>query len=199
MTSRHSCASAYWTACDAAARGESLYSERLSSIPRRDPRAPRVPRPMGPVDVDPYEYPPSFLPLPVLLRQITPDFWGFRRLWFALTLAVVAVVAGAVARRVDRALGTHACWLTPYILVAPPMIATSHMGNVQLATIALALGAMLLFERGPQAAWHSAFNAAWTTVQTIAAFVLVIMTCRTLREPAGVPIRAAASTEALPA
>jgi hypothetical protein len=152
MQSRHACSTAYWTACDAAARGGRLYDESLSSVPRRDPTAPRIPRTMGPVNIDPYEYPPSFLPVPALLRQITGDFWGFRRLWFALTLAAVALVAVVVARRVDRRLGTHALWLTPYLLTAPTMISTLHMGNVQLATIALALAAMLLFERGNFAA-----------------------------------------------
>ena len=147
MPSSHACSTAYWTACEAAARGGSLYDESLSSLPQPDPKARRIPRPLGPVNIDPYEYPPSFLPVPALLREITPDYWGFRRLWFALTLAVVAVVAVAVARRVDRRLGTHTLWLTPYLLTAPSMIATLYMGNVQLMTIAVALGAMLLFER----------------------------------------------------
>ena len=147
MSSRHACSTAYWTACEAAAKGASLYDDRLSSMPQPDPTRPRIPRPMGPVNVDPYEYPPSFLPVPELLRRITPDYWGFRRLWFALTLAAVAGVAVVVARRVDRRMGTHALWLTPYLLTAPTMIATLYMGNVQLATIAAALGAMLLFER----------------------------------------------------
>lgn len=152
MPSQHACSTAYWTACDAAARGERLYDERLSSLPQRDPAAPRRPRPMGPLTIDSYEYPPSFLPVPALLRQVTGDYWGFRRLWFALTLAVVAGVAVLVARRVDRAMGTNALWLTPYLLTAPTMIATLHMGNVQLATIAAAVAAMLLFERGRFAA-----------------------------------------------
>lgn len=152
MSSRHACSTAYWTACDAAARGERLYDEALSTIPQRDPTAPRIPRAMGPVAIDPYEYPPSFLPVPALLRQVTGDFWGFRRLWFALTLAAVAVVAVLVARRLDRVTGTNALWLTPYLLTAPTMIATLYMGNVQLATIAAALAAMLLFERGRFAA-----------------------------------------------
>jgi alpha-1,2-mannosyltransferase len=152
MSSRHACSTAYWTACDAAAAGGSLYDERLSSMPQPNPKAPRIPRPMGPVNIDPYEYPPSFLPVPALLRAVTSDYWGFRRVWFALTLAAVAGVAIAVARRVDRRFGTHAVWLTPYLLTAPTMIATLYMGNVQLATVAAGLGAMLLFERRRYAA-----------------------------------------------
>jgi alpha-1,2-mannosyltransferase len=152
MSSQHACSTAYWTACEAAARGASLYDDNLSSIPQRSPGAPRVPRPMGPLSIDPYEYPPSFLPVPALLQRITGDYWGFRRLWFALTLGMVAVVAVLVARRLDHRLGTHALWLTPYLLTAPTMITTLGIGNVQLATIAAAVAAMLLFERGRFAA-----------------------------------------------
>jgi hypothetical protein len=152
MPSRHACSTAYWTACEAAARGGALYDESLSSMPQPDPTRPRIPRTMGPVSVDPYEYPPSFLPVPALLRQVTGTYWGFRRLLFALTLGVVAIVAVFTARRLDRRLGTHAVWLTPFLLTAPTMVATLHMGNVQLAAIATAVGAMLLFERGRYAA-----------------------------------------------
>jgi hypothetical protein len=152
MPSQHACSTAYWTACDAAARGGRIYDEDLSSVAQADPTRPRVPRSLGVVSIDPYEYPPSFLPLPELLRQVTGDYWGFRRLWFALTLAVVVGMAVLVARRLDRRMQTHAVWLTPYLLAAPNMVATLLMGNVQLATIAAALGAMLLFERGRFAA-----------------------------------------------
>lgn len=152
MPSRHACSTAYWTACEAAARGGSLYDENLSSLPQPNPGQPRIPRPMGPLNIDPFEYPPSFLPVPALLRQLAGDYWGFRKLFFALTLATVALVAVALARRLDGRLGTHALWLTPFLLTAPTMIATLHMGNVQLAAIAAALLAFLLFERG-QFAW----------------------------------------------
>jgi hypothetical protein len=172
MSSRHACSTAYWTACDAAARGERLYDEALSTIPQRDPTAPRIPRAMGPVAIDPYEYPPSFLPVPALLRQVTGDFWGFRRLWFALTLAAVAVVAVLVARRLDRVMGTNALWLTPYLLTAPTMIATLYMGNVQLAAIAAAMAAMVLFERGRFAAGGLALG--WVTAGKLFPGLLVV-------------------------
>lgn len=171
MPSQHSCSTAYWTACDAAARGDRIYDESLSSVPQATPTAPRVPRPMGPLNIDPYEYPPSFLPVPALLRQVTGDYWGFRRLWFALMLATVAVVAVVVARRLDRRLGTNALWLTPYLLTAPTMIATLHMGNVQLATIAAAMAAMVLFERGRFAAGGLALG--WVTAGKLFPGVLV--------------------------
>jgi alpha-1,2-mannosyltransferase len=106
-----------------------------------------VARMMGPLRIDAYEYPPTFLLLPRVLARITPDFWGFRRLWFALNLAIVVGVAVALARRLDRALGTHAVWLTPFVIAAPPIVSTFQAGNVQLAIIAVSALAMLLLER----------------------------------------------------
>ena len=107
---------------------------------------PRKPN-LGPFFVDVYEYPPTFLTLPRLMGLVAPDFCAFRRLWFALNLAIVVAGLVAIAWRLDAALGTHAVWLTPLVLAAPPMIATLQMGNVQLVLIAAAVAAMLLFER----------------------------------------------------
>ena len=177
MPSSHACSTAYWTACEAAAAGDGIYDENLSSMPQADPARPRVPRPMGPLAIDPYEYPPSFLPLPELLRRVTGDYWRFRRLWFALTLASVVGIAVLLARRLDRRTGTHAVWLTPYLLTAPTMIATLQIGNVQLATIAAALGAMLLFERRRFAAGGLALGCV-AAGKLYPGLLLVYLLCR---------------------
>lgn len=147
MFSRHSCVSSYWVADQAISTTPDVYSERLYSVPQADPTMRRVARRLGPLNIDQYEYPPTFLLLPRLLAHATPDFWGFRRLWFALNLAVVVAIAIALARRVDVALGTHAVWLTPFVIAAPPIISTFQVGNVQLAVVAVSAFAMLLFER----------------------------------------------------
>jgi hypothetical protein len=147
MQSRHSCMSSYWVACRAIEDGRDVFDDTLYSEPQRDPKAPRTPRALGPFAIDVYEYPPTFLTLPWAMRQVAPDFYGFRRLWFALTLTVVVAGIVAVAWRLDRTLGTRSVWLTPWVLAAPPIIATMQMGNVQLAVIAAAMAAMLLFER----------------------------------------------------
>jgi hypothetical protein len=147
MQSRHSCMSSYWVACRAIEEGRDVFDETLYSQPQSDPAAPRTARALGPFAIDVYEYPPTFLTLPWAMRLVSPDFYAFRRLWFALTLAVVVVGIVAVAWRLDRTLGTHSVWLTPLVLAAPPIIATLQMGNVQLAVIAAAMAAMLLFER----------------------------------------------------
>lgn len=143
--SRHSCVSCYWVAAEKARAVPDLYVESVY----RPPVAPTVARRpnLGPFFVDVYEYPPTFLPLPRLLAQVTPDFWGFRRLWFALNLACVCLGLVVIARRVDAAFGTFTVWLTPWVMVAPSVVGTLQAGNVQLLFVVQSAVAMLLFER----------------------------------------------------
>ena len=144
--------SSYWVACDRIGSARDIYAEEIYSLPQVDPSAPRVGRPLGPLIVDQYKYPPSFLVLPRLIAAATGDFWGFRRVWFALNLAVVAAGVILVAARFDRALATHALWLTPFALLASSIIITLVMGNVQLAIVAMSMIAMLMFDRRRHAA-----------------------------------------------
>ncbi len=150
--SNHSCASSYWVACDHIRSASDIYAEEIYSLPQVNAAAPRVGRPIGPLLIDQYEYPPPFLVLPRLIAAVSGDFWGFRRVWFALNLAVVVAGVILVASRFDRALGTHALWLTPFVLLTPPILITFLMGNVQLAIIAVSMIAMLMFERERHAA-----------------------------------------------
>jgi alpha-1,2-mannosyltransferase len=146
----HSCVSSYWVAARMATTAPNLYAESVYR-PRPEPDKPRKPN-LGPFLVDVYEYPPTFLPLPRLLTAATTDFWQFRRLWFALNLAGVALCLVAIARRFDTALGTQAVWLTPWVLVSPSIVGTLQAGNVHLLFIGAAVAAMLLFERQRHAA-----------------------------------------------
>ncbi len=147
LASSHSCVSAYWVADDAAPRVPDIYDESLASLPQRDPKARRVPRSIGPLNLDPFEYPPTFLVATRLLRTVAPDFWSFRQLWFALNFGVVLWIAVALALRLDRAAQTHAVWLVPFVIAAPPIVSTFQAGNVQMAVIAASVYALLLFER----------------------------------------------------
>lgn len=148
--SAHSCVSAYWVAAQRVTRVPDLYAEAVY----RPPVVPSVPRKpnLGPFFVDVYEYPPTFLPLPRLIGLVSPDFWTFRRLWFALNLAGVAAGLVAIARRLDTHAATQAVWLTPFALAAPAVVGTLQVGNVQLLFIAISAVAMLLFERRRYAA-----------------------------------------------
>ena len=143
--SRHSCVSCYWVAAERATTEPDLYAETVYR-PVVQPLVERRPN-LGPFFVDVFEYPPTFLPLPRLIAAATPDFWGFRRLWFALNLG--AVIAGLVliARHLDRSLDTHTVWLTPWVLLAPSVIGTLQAGNVQLLFLVQSAAAILLFER----------------------------------------------------
>lgn len=147
MPPAHSCVSSYWVACSRVHDVANIYDETLYSLPQIDPTTRRAARRLGPLAVDNYEYPPAFLLIPRVLGFVTADFWGFRRLWFALNFGLVVVVAVMIARRLDDRLGTHAVWLTPFVVAGPAIIATFQAGNVQMATIALTLLAMSHIER----------------------------------------------------
>ena len=150
--SAHSCVSSYWLAATQVTATPNVYDDALYSQPQADPTARRQPRRMGAFNVDVYEYPPTFLPLPRLMAAATTDFWQFRRLWFAFNLAGVALCLVAIARRFDTALGTQSVWLTPWVLVSPTIVGTLQSGNVQFARHRAAAAAMLLFERRRHAA-----------------------------------------------
>jgi hypothetical protein len=148
--SRHSCVSAYWVAAQRVTRVPDLYAEPVY----RPPVVPTIPRQpnLGPFFVDVYEYPPTFLPVPRLLGLVSPDFWTFRRLWFAVNLAGVVLGLVAIARRFDARAGTQAVWLTPFALAAPTVVGTLQVGNAQLLFVVISAWAMLLFEQRRHAA-----------------------------------------------
>lgn len=142
----HSCVSAYWAAGREARTLPDLYGDGLNVEPRTDPAARPVSRRLGPLYQDAYEYPPTFLLLPRALALLTPDFFDFRRLWFALNLGVVVIGLVAIARRVHGAVGAGALWLVPVVLAPPAITGTLQVGNFQLACAALALLGMLAME-----------------------------------------------------
>jgi alpha-1,2-mannosyltransferase len=143
----HSCVSSYWVAGNAVRTTPDVYDEALYNLPQADPAAMRRARKLGRFNIDNYEYPPPFLLAPRLLGLVAPDFWRFRRLWFALNLGLVVVASLLVARRLDERLGTHAVWLTPFVIAGPATMSTFQVGNVQLAMIALTALAMWAFDR----------------------------------------------------
>jgi hypothetical protein len=143
----HSCVSSYWVAGNVVRTTPDVYDEALYNLPQADPAAMRRARKLGPFNIDNYEYPPPFLLAPRVLGLAAPDFWQFRRIWFALNFGLVVVAAVLVARRLDERLGTHAVWLTPFVVAGPATISTFQVGNVQLAMIALTALAMWAFDR----------------------------------------------------
>ena len=169
---QHSCVSAYYVAARAVTQVPDVYDNALYSFPQVETTGPRNARMLGPFRVDPYEYPPTFLPIPRLLQRLAPDFFDFRRLWFALNLLVVAVGLIAVARRVDTAFGTHSVWLTPFAIAPLAIASTLQIGNVQLAFIALPLLGMLALERGRRAT--GGVLLAYATVSKLFPALLIV-------------------------
>jgi hypothetical protein len=122
--------------------------------------------------LDAYEYPPPFLVLPRLVAHAAPTFLRFRTLWFALQL--VAVVAGllVIARRVGGTAGAQALALSGFVLAPYAVVSTLQIGNAQLAFIAMAMIAMVLFERRHPAA--GGMLLAYATVSKLYPALLVI-------------------------
>ena len=69
---RHSCVSAYYVAARAVTQVPDVYDNALYSFPQVETTGPRNARMLGPFRVDPYEYPPTFLPIPRLLQRLAP-------------------------------------------------------------------------------------------------------------------------------
>jgi hypothetical protein len=148
---RHSCASAYFVAAQAAGEGQNVYDETLYSLPG-DPSAQRKPRTIDRFNVDVYEYPPPFLLLPRAVLLVAPDFLGFRFVWFVLNALVVLVALVGVARAMGEPEATRALLLAPLVLAALPMLSALQKGNLQLVVVSLSMLAMLLIERERPAA-----------------------------------------------
>jgi alpha-1,2-mannosyltransferase len=151
FVTRHACTTAYWQAATEVERGPDVYAPANYSTGRVGPDGREIPRTIGPYNVDPYEYPPTFLLLPRALTAIAPGFPQFRLLWGFLNLAVVLAAVGLVARRVDRENGSRSLWLAPLALVPLTVFHVFQSGNAQLFFVALAMVAMLAFERGRHA------------------------------------------------
>ena len=85
--------------------------------------------------IDVYDYPATFLRLPRLARLAAPDFWRFRRFWFALNLAGVIGGLVAIARRLDAGADTQAVWLVPPFLPHSGALPSSWLATL-IAAIA---------------------------------------------------------------
>jgi hypothetical protein len=144
---RHSCLSAYFVAGEAMARGEDIFATSLYNDPSDTGVGQRRSRKIGPFYVDVYEYPPPFLIVPRACRLLTADFHRLRPLWFGLCGGAVLIAMLAVARGMGPEAGTRALLLLPLAWVGHGMLNTLQKGNVQVVVVALALLAMVLFER----------------------------------------------------
>lgn len=174
---RHSCVSAYFVAAGAARDDRSVYSDDLYTAPNDDGKGIRKSLMLGRFGIDVYEYPPPFLLLPVALRQVLPGFPAFRLLWFVLGGVVTALATVRVARALAPPAARRALLLAPLIWISPPTLSALQKGNVQLLILALAMLAMLLFERRRFAA-GGALLAFATASKLFPALLLVYLIVR---------------------
>jgi hypothetical protein len=144
---RHSCATAYYVAAKAASETPNVYDDALYTAPDDNPTAIRRARKLGSFDIDVYEYPPPFLVLPRCLLLVAPEFVPFRMVWFGLNGLVLLAALVMVARSLGSEARARAMLLSPLVLAAIPTINFLQKGNVQGVVIAIAMMAMLLFER----------------------------------------------------
>ena len=102
-------------------------------------------RAIGPLKVDLYQYPPTFLIIPGAIALMTRDLFEARALWFmAQVLALGAALLGT-ARWIGGETGRAAGFLLPFVFVAFPTLAGLQFGNIQATTFAASMLAMLAF------------------------------------------------------
>lgn len=133
---RHNCASAYWKASELARAGvDNLYDfQHYAGF-------------AGRFKLDEFLYIPQFLILPQVASALGADFQQTRAAWFALDALLLAGALVAVCHWLGGHVGRRALLLSPAVWVASPVLLTLQLGNFQLATVALAMLAMVLFER----------------------------------------------------
>jgi alpha-1,2-mannosyltransferase len=119
-----------------------------------------VPRRIGRFTVDYYHYPPPFLLLPVAVRAVAPDFYDFRRVWFALQTSTMLGLWLGVAWWVGGPTGRRFAFTGVGLLALPVSWASIQVGNVQSTVVAIALAGMMAVASGRQRAGTALLAAA---------------------------------------
>ena len=183
----HCCFTAY-------AEGARFASARLANVYERSLYVPDPDRPrrIGPLKVDPFHYPPTFLLLPGAVRVLAPTFVDSRRVWFGVQALVLGGAFLALAWWVGGDGGRRLALLAPLAWATPITFISLQMGNFQITAVPLALlGVMLAWSRRDAAGGallaftaagkvfpsmlvlHAAAALRWRTVAWIAAMALV--------------------------
>ncbi|MYM91630.1 DUF2029 domain-containing protein [Rugamonas sp. FT82W] len=137
----HSCLSGYWKASELSkADGVNVYDDAPYDGNE------------GRFKLDTYLYPPQFLLLPRAIGTLGGGFLQLRALWFALDGALLAGAMLALCGWIGGQAGRRAALLLPAAWLGLPTLITLQTGNFQLPALALSVLAMLLFQRGRDAA-----------------------------------------------
>lgn len=163
----HSCTSAYAEASRLLGEEEhNIYDRRLY----RTSEAAR--RQLGPLNVDPYHYPPPFLLVPQAIQAAAPDFWSFRRVWFAFQ---AVVLAGALLGAAVWVGGRPGVWILCgglILLALPHAAAALQQGNFQITAVPLAVAGFVFLTTGRTAS--GATVLAYTALAKIFPGILLV-------------------------
>ena len=180
----HSCLPAYARAAELAAdKPRSIYA--LEEYTRRPADAcdSTAISQMASYASDPYQYPPTFLPIMGAALALTQDFTRLRPLWYMLGLLATLALFAWVAHRLQR---PEAWLLSALAMASLPTIYTLQYGQVHLLAIAAALAAMLAFSapagdghvRRPMYALGGALLAAATVTKLFPGILAVVLVAR---------------------
>jgi hypothetical protein len=159
----HWCASAYFEAERLASAGERNIYDLEHYYPGGKPKQ------VGPLQMDDFVYPPTFLLLPRLGRALSPDPLRLRGPWFVIEALLLAVAFLVGARFVG---GAAATLLFPLFWLSLSVLLGLQMGNFHAAMIALSMLAMVAFARGHDVAGGAALAVA--TAAKLSPAVLVV-------------------------
>lgn len=141
--------------------------------------APDERRHIGPLTVDPFHYPPTFLLLPAAVRLIAPDFFDARRVWFGLQALVLGGTFLALGWWIGGGRGRRLALVAPLAWAAPTTFISLQMGNFQITAVPLALlGVMLAWSRREAA---GGTLLAFTAAGKVFPSMLVLHTVTALR------------------
>jgi hypothetical protein len=146
----HACLSSYTEAGRFAAEGLNIYElERYVIIPKPGEYKDRY---IGPISVDIYQYPPTFLILPYPAVAAGIDFFTVRRVWFFIQSLLLLTAIAMLASWIGGPAGIAALLLAPVLWIAPTTRLGLQVGNFQLTAFPVAVLAMIAFDRARNSA-----------------------------------------------
>ena len=157
----HSCLTSFTEAARFAASGKAnVYDPYLYSEPGCADLLTCRERSMGPLKVDIYQYPPTFLLLPALAAAVTEDFWTIRTGWFFVQVALLAAATVLLARWIGGSPGVAVALLSVVIWASPSTLVGIQLGNFQATAFALGVLGMIALATGRAAVGGAAIGFA---------------------------------------
>jgi hypothetical protein len=150
----HACLTAYTEAAGLSQRQDvNLYDPKNYLERTCEPgySADCISRKIGPLDVDPFQYPPPFLLLPRAALMFTHDFFAIRAVWFTLQVALLGLAVLSTARWIGGRIGRRAMLFAPVLGIAIPVLIGLQVGQFQISAFSMSMLAMVLFSQGREA------------------------------------------------